>query len=204
MQYLMDVVAHKVAVDELVRGQLLTPLTRYAIGEHPFGIDNGAFTRFDSAAFTRLLDRAQPHRDRCLFVAMPDVVGNGRRTLEVFGDWADRCAAWPVALVAQDGIEGLDIPWSQFAAIFIGGSTGWKMSQAAADICKAAIIANKHIHVGRVNTPARYAHFQRLGAHTCDGSGVSRFSWMLDRIRRGDTQGTPLLHSMADMHEIDT
>ena len=58
-------------------GQLLTPLTRYRLREpdRPWGIDNGGFKRLDILAFEALLKREEHHRDRCLFVAAPDIVG---------------------------------------------------------------------------------------------------------------------------------
>jgi hypothetical protein len=50
----------------------------------------------------------------------------------------------------------------------------------------------KHIHIGRVNTLKRFRHFDKLGAHTCDGSGVSRFDHMLDAIAAGVMVESPL------------
>ena len=84
-------------------GQLLTPLTRRANRGGMFGIDNGAFSRFNAKAFLSLVERNTQHRTRCVFVAMPDIVANARRTLELFDYWAPRFDGWPVALVAQDG-----------------------------------------------------------------------------------------------------
>jgi hypothetical protein len=185
MRFLIDAKATKAAPDSYIAGQLLTPLTRYALGEHAFAIDNGAFSGFDAGGFVRLLERCRPALSRCLFVACPDVVGSARRTLECFAHWQYEMVGWPLALVAQDGIENLDIPWQCMSAVFIGGTTDWKMSTAAADVIKAAQIIGKHVHVGRINTVKRFRHFERLGANTCDGSGIARFSWMLEKIRNG-------------------
>ena len=185
MKFLLDSAPHKISPDELIYGQLLTPLSNYRVGEHPFAVDNGGFSRFDAEAFLRLLAKSKDFRDQCLWVACPDVVGAARRTLELFDLWSDELFPWPLALVAQDGLEDLPIPWRGCAAIFIGGTTHWKESQAAADVVKAGLAARKHVHVGRVNTITRFRKFDALGAHTCDGSGIVRFGWMLDRIRRG-------------------
>ena len=68
----------------LVLGQLLTPLTRYADAGGVYAVDNGAFSRFLEKDFTSLCERQARAKDRCLFVAMPDVVGNARRTLEIW------------------------------------------------------------------------------------------------------------------------
>lgn len=168
---------------DLVRGQLLTPLTRYTNWGGEFAIDNGAFSRFDAKTFGSLLRRESANRHRCLFVACPDVVGAARRTLEIFRErWRWIPDGWPVALVAQNGIEDLDVPWSEFDCLFIGGGDPWKESNAVADLIKTAIVFEKHIHVGRVNTPSRYKHFAELGANTCDGSGIARYDHMLKNI----------------------
>lgn len=167
---------------DFIGGQLLTPLTRYSNVGCIFAVDNGAFRRFNRDGFQSLLVRNKRHRDQCLFVAAPDVVGNARRTLEAFRHWSSELDRWPIALVAQDGIDDLDIPWPQLAAIFIGGSTEFKLSQSAADVIRAAQLTGKHTHVGRINTVERWHAFESLGVDTCDGSGVSRFDWMLRAI----------------------
>lgn len=166
--------------------QLLTPLTRY-LPQKPdamFAIDNGAFGRegFSRKSFESLLEREWDRRQLCRFVALPDVVGSARRTLEAFEYWRDLMAGWPKALVAQDGIENLSIPWDSVEAIFIGGSTDWKLSKHAADVIRTAKICGKWVHAGRVNTPARFEYFEELGADSLDGTGLSRYSWMRGRI----------------------
>lgn len=180
-----------------VAGQLLTPLTRYTRWSEHFAIDNGAYTRFDRAAFDALLEREHDHVKQCLFVAVPDVVGDGRRTLEVFFNRHQLLSPrWPLAFVCQDGSEDHAIPWDSIVAVFIGGTTEWKMSQYAAAIIKAAKILGKHTHVGRINTAERWNHFEKLGVDTCDGSGLSRFSRekFLELTRRNHH---PLLEATA-------
>jgi hypothetical protein len=161
--------------------QLLTPLTRFKLQypEEPFCVDNGCFKRFLVDQFLALLDREKVNRKRCVFVAVPDVVGSARRTLEVFEHWAPKLSGWPLALVAQDGLESLPIPWQSISAVFIGGSTKWKLGPHAAETIKAAKAIGKWVHVGRVNTPAR---FEELGADSIDGSGLARFSHMRTAI----------------------
>lgn len=159
-------------------GQLLTPLTRFRDKGRTYAIDNGAFAGFDAAAFASLLKRQWDSRDRCKFVACPDVVGSARRTLEVFSHWYPKLAGWPIALVAQDGQEDLPIPWHLITAVFIGGSTEWKLSNHAAGVVKAAKAIGKWCHIGRVNTPERFDYFADLGADSIDGTGISRYSHM--------------------------
>lgn len=164
--------------------QLLTPLTGFnrQQPEAMFAIDNGAYSGLDIKRFLALLAREMPNRKLCRWVAVPDVVGSARRTLEVFDHWAPRMAGWRLALVMQDGQEDMTIPWNCIDAIFIGGSTGWKLGPHAAAAIKAAKAMDKWVHVGRVNTPARFEYFEELGADSIDGSGLARFSWMRERI----------------------
>lgn len=164
--------------------QLLTPLTKFKLKRKGarYAIDNGAFSKFDAQAFMGLLEREVATMDLCRFVAVPDVVGSALRTLEVFERWTQRLHPWPLALVAQDGQENLPIPWEQIDAVFIGGSTEWKLSKHASAIIKTGIALGKWVHVGRVNTPGRYEYFEKLGADSIDGSGLSRFSWMREAI----------------------
>jgi len=86
MKFLVDTSPAKMvglADRELVGGQLLTPLTRYSNFGGTFAIDNGAFSGFDKSAFKSLLEREWTNRERCLFVAVPDVVGSMARTLDL-------------------------------------------------------------------------------------------------------------------------
>lgn len=164
-------------------GQLLTPLTRRAYVGGKYGIDNGAFSNFDRRAFRSLIERQDEHKDECLFVALPDVVGSARRTLELFRSWEGELASWPKALVAQDGIESLDIPWDDLDAIFIGGSTDWKNSSHAMDVAKCAKAQTTSIwvHVGRVNTPNRFDRWDGI-ADSADGTGVSKYTHMRKKL----------------------
>ena len=174
-------------------GQLLTPLTRYRLRnpDRPWAIDNGGFKEVDVDGLMSLLKREQEHRDKCLFVAVPDIVESARRTLEVFDKWRIRLDGWKLALVCQDGQENLPIPWDDINAVFIGGSTSWKLSPDVGHIIKAAKVLGKWAHVGRVNDPARFKHFEDLGAHSCDGTGLARYSHMRQAIAQRGTH--PLL-----------
>lgn len=163
-------------------GQLLTPLTKFRNRGRKFGIDNGSFAGFDSTAFRSLLLREDARRGDCLFVVCPDIVSSARRTLELFDHWAPLIGPWPLALAAQDGQEDLPIPWERLEAIFIGGSTEWKMSKAAEDVIRTGKAMGKWVHVGRVNTPLRLLKFLKLNVDSCDGTGISRYSWMRQEI----------------------
>lgn len=171
-------------------GQLLTPLTRYRLRDPnlPWGIDNGMFKRPDIAAYRALLKREEHHKDKCLFVTAPDIVASAQRTLELFDLWKPQLAGWPVALVCQDGQENHRIPWDGIAAVFIGGSTNWKLSAHVEQIIKTAQLFNKWVHAGRVNSPERFKHFEDLGADSCDGTGIGRYSHMREAVAMRDNQ----------------
>lgn len=173
-------------------GQLLTPLTRYRLRDpsRPWAIDNGGFKDLDIPGLKSLLNREEHHRENCLFVAAPDIVGSAQRTLELFDLFAPQLDGWNVALVCQDGQEHLPIPWDRIAAVFIGGSTNWKLSVHVERIIKTAKLFGKHVHAGRVNDPVRFQHFEDLGVDTCDGSGLARYSHMRLAVqRRGQIAG---------------
>lgn len=178
-------------------GQLLTPLTRYRLRDpsRPWAIDNGAFARFDAPSFIALLAREEHHRDRCLFVTAPDVVGSARRTLEVFDLWKQKLAGWRVALACQDGQEHLPIPWNEIQCVFIGGTTTWKCSEHAGHIIRAAKILDKWVHIGRINHSERFEHFEKLGADSFDGTGVARYTHMRREIANRNQQGKLCLQS---------
>jgi hypothetical protein len=164
--------------------QLLTPLTkRLRQKEHDeFAIDNGAFAGFRMQSFQHILEREGEWKHLCKFVVVPDVVGDARRTLEVFDHWKYKLSGWPLALAAQDGIENLPIPWKFLSAVFIGGTTEFKLGSKAKAVIQAAKAMGKWVHAGRVNTPARYEYFEELGADSIDGTGLSRFTHMREKF----------------------
>lgn len=173
-------------------GQLLTPLTRYRLRDpsKPWAIDNGGFSGLDIPALNALLKREEHHREKCLFVTVPDIVGSAQRTLELFDHFKDELSGWPLALACQDGQENLRIPWDEIEAVFIGGSTNWKCSQHVVQIIKTAKILGKWVHAGRVNDPQRWKHFEDLKVDSADGSGLARYTHMrvsiADRFNQKD------------------
>ncbi len=188
---------------ELVLGQLITPLTGYANFGGVFGMDNGACNVFNEKVFKRLLEREERNRNNCLFVTVPDVVGDARRTMEIWKRRHHFVRHWPLALVAQNGIEDMEIPWDEFECLFIGGKDPWKDSQAVVDIVKTAKILRKHVHVGRVNNYRCWSHFNEIGADTCDGSGVAKYSHMLEKIEEMHAQAPkePLFENLEQNEE---
>lgn len=156
-------------------GLLNTPSTRYRLdGVEFWAMDNGCFTNKypGDDNYLAYLGTLEPHRARCLFVTVPDVVGDGPATLARFPTMAARirAAGWPVALVAQDGMQPHQIPWAQIQYLFIGGSTTWKLGPDAHRLILQAHNQGVRVHVGRVNSWRRYKWFSALGCHTVDGT----------------------------------
>jgi hypothetical protein len=156
-------------------GQLMTPAggAKTPVLEK-FAVDNGVFSgRFDAERFVKWLDKLKPSQHRCLFVVAPDVVGDHAATLARYTEWYPRLRAggWPVAFAAQDGSESDPLPECQ--AVFIGGSTEWKLSPAALSVIHRARAVGVWVHVGRVNTQRRIRHFQLAGVDSVDGTCVA-------------------------------
>lgn len=147
------------------------------------GIDNSCFVRLDAGAIVVLwgklrmaLGEATPARLR--FCTLPDVVADAEATMALFYAWRPvlQLLGLPAALVAQDGLERLALPWDAIDCLFIGGSTAWKEGPHAFDLAREARARGKHVHVGRVNTERREALCWKMRAHSFDGTQYSRFS----------------------------
>lgn len=163
----------------IVPGSGNTPFQR-----RPWAADNGAFTGFDAEAFLVMLERLQGTR-WCLFVAAPDVVGDAEKTLAKFKRWAIviRAFGFPVALVAQDGLTIDATPWLEIDALFLGGTTAWKLGPEAEALARYAKANRKWVHMGRVNTLRRIRHAQRIGCDSFDGTTFSK--WPDNYIPKG-------------------
>lgn len=181
-------------------GHLLTPSGKHAMGpivasQLPWACDNDFFWKPDPVAYRRLLAKVAG-RPGCRFVPCPDAVGDARETLERFRLWRPEVEATgqPVALVGQDGIEDFDLPWGEFAAFFVGGTTAWKESRAAMGLCDEAKRRGKWVHVGRVNTFRRLRKVWDWGTvDSIDGTCFSKwpdrfFPWFIGHIGRLERQ----------------
>ena len=164
--------------------QFRTPLTSYAkMPGKTWVLDNGAFTMFDKAKWLPMAKDAilDPN---CLWFAFPDEVGDSKATSFLFRAWyqyfldqgySEHILKRKAAYVVQDGITIGEIPWPKITAVFIGGSTKFKLSRTVYEICELAQELGKYVHVGRVNTPGRATHFHGV-ADTIDGTGMSKYS----------------------------
>lgn len=148
-----------------------------------FALDNGCGPGKDGQpgtgypgdrAYLELLSRMSARgRERCLFAVAPDVLGDAAATIERSARFVYKIRGWfglPVALVAQDGLEGLDVPWTWFDVLFIGGSTAWKLGPAARSLTAEAKARGKRVHMGRVNSLRRLRYAEAIGCDSADGT----------------------------------
>lgn len=140
----------------------------------PWAADNGRFSRpeaYTDAAYLAWL-RKRPYREACLFATAPDVVGDAAATLALSVPMFApiRALGYRVALVAQDGLEALPVPWDDFDALFIGGSTAWKLGESAHHLAAEAKRRGKWVHMGRVNSLRRLRLAHAMGCDSADGT----------------------------------
>lgn len=159
-------------------GVLLTPNDGNAMP--PPGVlwaaDNSAFSGFDDCTFRAFLARIAG--SACRWVTAPDVVGDATETMALWPTWRDiiREHCLSPALVAQDGLTARDVPWREVGGVFIGGTTRYKLSEAAVEIVAEGNRRNVWTHMGRVNTARRILFAAAIGCRSVDGSSFSRFS----------------------------
>lgn len=161
----------------------------------------------DDAYLAWLSARAHLAAD-CRFVVAPDVVGDAAATLALSGPMMPRIRelGFPVALVAQDGLEDLDVPWDAFDCLFIGGSTDWKLGAAARELIAEARQRGKWVHMGRVNSRRRIQYAAAVGCDSVDGTflafGPDRrlpelHDWLREIRTRGASWQAPLIEGAA-------
>jgi len=139
-----------------------------------WAMDNGCFVGLDPGAFLRML-YAYRRESGCLFVTAPDAVGDAAETLQLWSFWSPiiRSLGRRPAFVAQDGLTFDRVPWPELGALFIGGTTAYKESGAAASLCGYAQSIGLWVHWGRVNGRNRYRKALEAGADSFDGTGFS-------------------------------
>lgn len=123
-------------------------------------------------AWLQWLGRNRHDADRCYFATAPDVVGDAAATLTRSAPMLPliRAMGYRAALVAQDGLEQLTIPWPDIDCLFIGGTTAWKLGAEARTLAGEARRRGKWIHLGRVNSARRYRYAEHIGCHSADGT----------------------------------
>lgn len=172
MIYLSGVVRD--GVQELGAGFMVTPAMGNRIPEGAtWAADTGCFRNPEAFDLDRYLAwLGKRDAATCLFATAPDVVGDHEltpeRSLPVLP--LIREAGYKAAFVAQDGATESNVPWGEFDALFIGGTTEWKLSEAAYALVAAGKRLGKWVHVGRVNSQRRLRAFTAAGADSADGT----------------------------------
>jgi hypothetical protein len=166
--------------------------------------DNGVFGGKypgDEAYLAWLTERL-PYVADCRFVVAPDVVGDAAATLALSAPMLPliRALGYPAALVAQNGLEDLDVPWNSFDCLFIGGDTAWKLGPQARALVAEAKARGKWVHMGRVNSRERIQYADAIGCDSVDGTFVAfgpdkNLPIVLSWLRELDTQ--PALFATA-------
>ncbi|HTZ62677.1 MAG TPA: hypothetical protein VMB51_01080 [Solirubrobacteraceae bacterium] len=160
-------------------GRLVTPRHFCSLDQHEglaWAADNDCFQRLDPHAYCAMLDALLGAPGRCLFVTVPDVVADAHATARLFEIWWRALArrGLPAALVAQDGLEHLyswlTFVWPRIDALFIGGSTEWKLGPAAHALAIEAKRRGKWVHMGRVNSARRIRYAASIGCDSVDGT----------------------------------
>jgi len=165
--------------------------------------DNGCFGKGwpGSEKWLAWLEKNADDAADCLFATAPDVVGDAAATLDRSAPFLPKIRAlgYPAALVAQNGLENLEVPWDTFDVLFIGGSLEclpcrfvwpsdrkpkrgercplcwrmlreWKLSTASAALVRDAKARGKWVHMGRVNSGRRYQYAHHIGCDSVDGT----------------------------------
>lgn len=136
--------------------------------------DNGAFSaRWDADKWWVWLSSLNP--EGCLFAALPDVVGDWDATLALSLPWRTKVKAlgFPVAIVLQDGCTAETVPWDDVDAVFIGGTTAWKLGPEVRELVAEAKRRGLWVHMGRVNSERRLRYAKHIGCDSADGTFLS-------------------------------
>ena len=141
---------------------------------HKWVVDNGAFTgSFDEKKYFAFLEKMVEYQGNCLFATCPDILCKPIETMNLYEKYSDRIKqlGYKVAFVCQDGQENYQLP--DCDAIFIGGSTEWKLSKGADACIKQAKELGLWVHIGRVNTRSRIRHCKLRGVDSVDGTCIA-------------------------------
>ena len=148
------------------------------LSETLWAADNGCYAagdRFDYNGWLRWLAEFSTYNATCLFAVAPDVVGNAEetiaRSMPALHDI--RQLGYRPALVAQDGLENLHVPWDEFDVLFVGGTTEWKLSEHAYRLVQEADARGKWTHMGRVNSWRRLKAAAISGYDSADGTYIA-------------------------------
>lgn len=181
-------------------GRLTTPKCGTRVGHDglPWAADNGCFKGLDEPAFVRMLERIPRG---AIFVVAPDVLCDHAATVEQWKRWAPmiRELGQRVAFVLQDGCDSIP---DDTDAVFVGGSTEFKLSPGAAALVRSAKRRGLWAHMGRVNTRRRMLYAGSLGCDSVDGTSASMFpDTNLPKLLSWAEQATRQLTTNQERHD---
>lgn len=155
-------------------GILLTPYSQRVLhgGNWIWAADNGCFaSRWNQKIWLDFLE-TRPNPETALFAVVPDTVGDPTSTTQKWGQHHQtvRNLGYKPAYVLQDGATSDHLPWDEMDALFIGGSTQYKLSNNARNYVDQAKQRGKWVHMGRVNSQRRIELAYQWGCDSVDGT----------------------------------
>jgi len=180
---------------------MVTPVRLSSEG-FPYALDNGAWAAhcqgapWDADAFLRAVAALGMDAD---FVVVPDIVGDGSASLRRSRAWLPFLLGHTRRLLVpvQDGMtpaDLADVGLGETVGLFVGGTTPWKLTTLGTWGALAARVGC-YLHVGRVNTRRRIARCAAAGAHSFDGTSVTRYAVSLGRLEPARRQGSLRLYA---------
>lgn len=167
---------HRGGLGRLVQPRHYPRIRSTARAGIPWAADNDCFQGLDGPAYLRMLG-AIARLPGCLFVVVPDVVGDHDATRAQWDAWRAAVAATelPLAFALQNGANSDGVPWDECAAVFVGGDTEWKLGAAASQLTWEAHERGKWVHMGRVNSRKRWARAAEMLCDSVDGTSFARY-----------------------------
>lgn len=159
-------------------GRLFQPRHVNAVGPTvaagvSWAADNDGYGGFKVGPWLRMMSLLAG-KPGCLFATAPDVVADWPATKmlwDIYWPVIHECDL-PAAVVLQDGC--MEVP-AEADAVFVGGSTEWKLSDAARRLVVQAKERGLWVHMGRVNSQRRLRLAASWDCDSVDGSGWARF-----------------------------
>lgn len=135
-----------------------------------FAADNGCFSSsWNENAWLAWIKQVN---NEALFAVVPDSVGDWSQTRLRWERYSPivKNLCFKAAYVLQDGQKSDLVPWSDADAIFVGGSTEWKLSEESRMLIAEAKYRGKWVHMGRVNSLRRMMLARDWGCDSADGT----------------------------------
>lgn len=175
-------------------GLMLTPLSekKRPSSEWQWAADNACFAnKWRASRWLKWIEELSDPAT-AVFATVPDIVSDHAGTLVRWKQWSSavRDRGFKTAFVLQDGASVSTVPFDELDAVFIGGSTEYKLSCDARRIVDTAKHLDKWVHMGRVNSLRRLRIASEWGCDSVDGTFIAyapdyntgRLIAMLDKL----------------------